>query len=160
MKAQIADLTYIIIVGATSIILGLIIWTALWGNFQSQPLVQNTLFSNTINPIGAQAAVQSNLAISIIDNFSIFAFLMAAVAAIILAVFTESHPAFAIVGIIVFPFEIILSYIFHDVFFAIVENSVFAPTAANLPYVILFFENYPIITGAIFLILIVVTFSK
>ena len=157
-KLQVDGIYLIVILFA--LIIGIVVWAALWGNFVNNPIAQSKLFNKTINPVGATSAAQATKSIDLLANFVIFLFFVAAIAAIVSAIFTESNPAFAIVGIVVFPIEILLTYLFHDIFFAMASNSFLGPTIASFPIIITFMQNFPLIAGVIYLVIIIATFTK
>jgi len=160
MKGQLDSIYYLTI--GTLVIIVMFFMTYVWSTLDTNAIATNTIFNPATNPVGVHAQVQSTQAINILDNFSVFLYVIAALAAIVLALFSESNPIFAVLGIIVYPIEILLSYVFHDIFFAFLEGSVVgsAVNQASFPLVITFMQNLPIICAILYLLIIIAEFAK
>jgi hypothetical protein len=155
MKGQvdIIYLTAFFFVASIVIALTLVIWSDLT---TSGPVEQ--LFNST--PTGHNAQVQATSSLHIFANAIVFIFIFAAIASMIAAAFANSAPAFAILGIIVLPIEIVFSFLFHDFFLTVISNSAFAGIISQIPSIIMGFTYLPVICLVISVIAIIVTFIK
>ena len=130
-----------------------VIWSSLTSSVPFENLMQAT-------HTGQVAQTQATTSINILGNSIVFLFIFSCIATIIAASFIESAPAFAILGIILMPVELLFSFIFHDVFLNLISNSVFAPVVTTLPSLIYGIQYLPLITLIVSFIVIAVTIIK
>jgi hypothetical protein len=109
---------------------------------------------------GQLAVKQANSAINIMNDAVAFLFVFSAIASVIAAAFTTSDSAFAVIGVILMPLEILFAFVFHDAFFAIMSNSLFAGLLVQYPFTLYVFQSLPIIVLILSIISLVVTFVK
>ena len=69
-------------------------------------------------------------------------------------------PIFLIPALIVLPIELLFAFVFHDMFFSIMTNTMFAGIVTSYPLVFTLFQYLPIISFGFSVILIVITFIK
>jgi hypothetical protein len=139
-----------------AVFIGDIIWTQLSGSQAWQ-----TYFgSNIANSQEANVVTNTTGAINILNNAIVIIFIMMALVSVIAAAFTESSPLFALLGVIVLPLEIIFAFIFHDLYFEIIQNSYFAPIAATYPIITTMFQYFPVAAFFLWFLLNLVIFLK
>ena len=153
MKLQ-ADVIYLIIM-LFIVVVALFAVDAIWNGFQTNPVSQQ-LFNAT--PQGRLAEANTTTSINILNNAAVILYIIGALASIIAAAFTESSPVFLVPALVILPIEVLFSFIFHDVFFMVVQNSFFAGIATGFPMILTVFQYLPIISFGFAVILIVVTF--
>ena len=76
----------------------------------------------------------------------------------IAAAFADSSPVFIVPALIILPLEVLFSFILHDAFFQIIQNSTLSGVADGFPLILSFMQDLPIIAFGFAVILIVVTF--
>ena len=89
-----------------------------------------------------------------------FIYIFIALGALVAATQTEANIAFAAFSILLLPVELVLSLGFHDVFFTLIQNSVFAGMATQYPFVLITFQYLPLITLALSFLIMIFTFSR
>lgn len=155
MKGQ-ADIIYLT---AMLFVVVIAVFTVdiIWNGFQS-----NTAYQQIQNatPTGKLAAKNTQTSINIINNAIVIIYLMGALASVILASFADSSPIFLIPALIVLPIELLFAFVFHDMFFSIMTNTMFAGLVTSYPLVFTLFQYLPIISFGFSVILIVITFIK
>lgn len=154
-KSQ-ADILYLIAM-LFVIVIAIFAVDIIFNGFKTNPTSQQ-LFNAT--PQGKLALKNTTTSINYLNNAVVILFFIAAIASIVAATFADSHPIFLVPTFVVLPIEIFFAFIFHDAFFAIVQNSSFAATAATYPTILTLFQYLPIATFVIAIIVIVVTFMK
>ena len=130
-----------------------VVWTSLTSNASFESLMQAT-------PTGQIAQAKTTTSLHIFANALIFIFLFACVASMIAAAFANSSPAFAIVGMIAMPIEIIFAFIFHDTFLTLLSQSMFAPVVTFSPTLVTAFQFLPIISLIVSVVLVIVVFMN
>ena len=130
-------------------------------------IIKNGLFNSSAfqavsnaTATGKLAVKQANSAINILNNAVAFIFVFSAIASIIAAALTTSDSAFAVIGIILMPLEILFAFVFHDAFFAIMSNSFFSGLLTQYPFTLYVFQGLPIIVLILSIISLAVTFVK
>ena len=131
----------------------LIILNPLFAAFKAQPQIAS-------NPSAVAAINKGSTAINILANAMVIVFVIMALASCILSFFVESSPIFLIIIFIILPIEILLAFLFHDIFFAFITNSVVGSVANNIPALIQFFQWLPVICLAFSAINSIITFAK
>ena len=95
--------------------------------------------------------------IPLLDYFIFFTFIALLIGLIISSIYIDTHPALAIIFIIVLVVAIVLAGIFANVYMTVGENSVIASTYSDFRMTTFLMENFPLfilITGAIILIVL------
>jgi hypothetical protein len=133
----------------------LIFQTSLFGN----PQVTNSLNpGHNANVTGVFAGTSGFF--TGINTIAAFLYIFIAIGAVVAAAFTESHPVFAVMGILLLPVELVFSFGFHDAFFSVIANSAFSPLVAQYPFVVTTFTYLPIITLVMAILVLIATFAK
>lgn len=155
MKGQ-ADIIYLT---AMLFVVVIAVFTVdiIWNGFQSNSAYQQI---QNATPTGKLAAKNTQTSINIINNAIVIIYLMGALASVILASFADSSPIFLIPALIVLPIELLFAFVFHDMFFSIMTNTMFAGLVTSYPLVFTLFQYLPIISFGFSVILIVITFIK
>lgn len=155
MKGQ-ADIIYLT---AMLFVVVIAVFTVdiIWNGFQSNSAYQRI---QNATPTGKLAAKNTQTSINIINNAIVIIYLMGALASVILASFADSSPIFLIPAFIVLPIELLFAFVFHDMFFSIMTNTMFAGLVTSYPLVFTLFQYLPIISFGFSVILIVITFIK
>ena len=155
MKGQ-ADIIYLT---ALLFVVVIAVFTVdiIWNGFQS-----NTAYKQLQNatPTGQLAAKNTQAGLNILNNAIVIIYLMGALSSVILAAFADSSPIFLIPALIVLPIELLFAFVFHDMFFSIMTNTMFAGLVNSYPLIFTLFQYLPIISFGFAIILIVVTFIK
>jgi hypothetical protein len=112
------------------------------------------------NPFVANALNNAAGAFTGLNNVLAFMFIFFCIISIAAAALTDSHPVFAVIGIMLMPVEIIIAFGLHDAFFSMISNSAFTPLVTAYPYTVYMFQFLPIIVFAADIIIVIVTFSK
>lgn len=102
---------------------------------------------------GQQA--QSNVA-----NAIVIVFILVCFTDIILAAFLDSSPIFLFFEILTLPVTLLLSFIFHDVFFSIAQNSFLASEFVQYPLIGILFQYLPVISLVMVALIAIITFSR
>lgn len=126
-------------------------------------LTSNSAFTSLTNatPQGHLAVTNTNKSLHIFNNAFVLLFIIAALASIVSAAFTDSSPIFLVPAVVILPLEILFSFVFHDVFFNIIENSAFGTTAAVWgASIITLFSYLPVVSFVLAIIIIIFTFMK
>ncbi len=154
-KAQV-DVIYLVVM-LFAVTVSLLVVDQVWSG-----LTSNSAFISLKNstPQGHLAVKSVNTSLNIFNNAIVLLFVMGAIVAIISAAFTDSSPVFLIPSIVVLPIEILFAFIFHDMFFSILQNSAFGSVAASYPYIVTLFQYLPVVSFVIAIIVIVATFMK
>lgn len=155
LKAQVDIIFLMCIVFAVAIAIGVLLYAfgQLFAGFQANPQVK-------ASPYAYNAFTQSQKGMNVIANSIVIIFIFMALASIILAAFVDSHPIFVILIIIAIPVELLVSFVLHDAFFAIVNTSFIGTTLANYPTILILFQYLPVISLILAGIVAVVTFMK
>ena len=155
MKAQ-ADIIYIITMVfavAISFFVVVLIWHGLTASAPFQQLTNATT--------QGKAAVHSvNTGFGIFADAIVFGMILSFIASLMAAAVSSSSPIFAVLMFIILPVEILFSFIFHDVFFSIMQSSFFSGMITAYPVIFTMFQYLPLITFGFALIIIIVTFGK
>ena len=155
MKAQ-ADMIYwlaIVFAVSVAVVILLYIFTSIFTAFKLQPQIAN-------NPAAVTALNKGQTAINVVANALVIVYVVMAIASCILSFFVDSSPIFLVVIFIVLPIEILIAFIFHDIFFSIMNQSVFAATANGIPVLIQFMQWLPVLCLGFSAISAIVTFAK
>ena len=155
MKGQL-DIIYLMAM-MFAVVIAIAAGTYIFGKLYTS-LDANSQFNTCAQCVYALSQGQS--AQNNVANAIVILFLLAAFASVILAAFVDSHPIFLIVIIIVLPVEILISFIFHDAFFQIANQSFIGTQLANYPTISLLFQYLPVICMVLAIILAIVTFMK
>ena len=155
MKGQ-ADIIYLTAM-LFVVIIAVFTVDIIWSGFQSNSAYQQI---QNATPTGKLAAKSTQTSLNIINNSIVILYLMGAIASIILAAFAASSPIFLIPALIVLPIEVLFAFVFHDMFFAIMTNTMFSGLVVTYPLVFTLFQYLPIISFGFSIILIIVTFLK
>lgn len=155
MKAQV-DIIYLMSL-LFGVLIGVLIWITVWGQFTAS-IPANNLFHNTTQGLAAENSATT--ATDTMANAIVFVYVFANLAALVAAFFANSNPVFAVLGVIVFPIELIFSFIFHDAFFLIMSNSFLSGTLAAFPIIGTFMQGLPFVVGIFAVATIIVTFGK
>lgn len=155
MKAQEDMIYWLAMVFAVSIavIVLLYIFTSIFAAFKLQPAIAN-------NPNAVIALNKGQQSIDVIANALVIVYIIMAVASCILSFFVDSSPIFLVVIFVVLPIELLIAFIFHDIFFDIVNQSIFGATATGIPILIQFFQWLPVLCLGFSSISAIVTFAK
>ena len=155
MRGQVDFIYLLVFFFAVAIVLAIVIviWSSLTSSVPFEALMQAT-------PTGKIAQANATTSINILANALVFIFIFACIASMIAASFANSAPAFAVIGIIAMPIELIFAFIFHDEFLTLVSQSVFAPVVTAAPSLITAFQYLPLISLVVSVLLIVVVFIK
>lgn len=154
-KGQVDIIFLMVEVFAVAIAIGVLLYAfgSLFAGFQANPqIASSALATNAFN--------QSQKGINVIANSIVVIFIFMALASVILAAFVDSHPIFVILIIIALPVELLISFVLHDAFFAIVDTSFLANTFASYPTILVLFEYLPVICLFLAGIIAIVTFMK
>lgn len=140
MRGQINFIFIMVSFFAVAIVLAivLVIWSGLTSNASFESLM-------TATHTGTVAQTNTTTSLDILANGAVFLFIFSCIAAIIAATFVSSSPIYAIVGIIAMPIELLMSFIFHDVFLTLMSQSAFAPVLTAVPPLIYAFEYLPLL---------------
>ena len=155
MKLQI-DIVYLMVLFfAVSIGLGasIYIFTQLFSGLNSNPTFAACTTCTNALAKGAQAQ-------SVIPNLLVLMFLMACVASVILSAFIDSSPVFLIFVVICLPVEILMSFVFHDAWFAIADGSFIGAALTAYPSIALMFEWMPIVALIMAVLIALVTYIR
>jgi len=150
------DIIYLIsffFAAAITIAITIVVWQGL----TSSPAYQSTLNTTQTGHIAIKA---TNTSLGIFANAIVFIFIFACIASLIAAAFASSSPAFAVLGIIAMPIEILFAFIFHDVFLNIISQSIFSNIVTSYPAMIYGFMYLPVITLIASLLFITIVFIK
>ena len=107
-----------------------------------------------------QALTKGAQAQNVIANAVVLIFLLMCFASVILSAFLDSSPIFLIFEIITIPIELLLSFVFHDAFFAIASQSFIGTTLASYPLIALLFEFLPAVVLVMAALIALVTFIR
>lgn len=102
----------------------------------------------------------STSAFQLYINILVAVFFAVAIGSIISAFFVNSHPIFFIAGIFGTLIEIILSVIFHNAYFTLIQNSAFGNVFLQFTILNLFFQYLPEIAFVISIVVLIVTYGK
>ena len=149
-----------ILVSIFSIVAAVFVGDIIWTQLSGSAAWQTYFGSNVQGSQEANVVTNTTAAIGILNNAIVVIFIMMALVSIIAAAFTESSPLFALLGVIVLPLEIIFAFIFHDLYFEIIQNSYFAVPAATYPIVTTMFQYFPVFAFIFWFLLNVVIFLK
>ena len=156
MKGQV-DMIYLIVmtfIVALSLFVVDQVWTGLTSNSAFTSLTNST-------HIGQVAVKNTDTSLHIFNNALVLLFVVAAIASIISAAFTDSSPIFIVPALIILPPEIFFAFVSHDVFFSIIQNSSFGATASVWgASIVSLFTYLPVVSFVIAIVVIVVTFMK
>ena len=155
MKAQ-ADIIYLIII-LFVVVIALFAVDNIWVAFKQNPTYQ--ALSNA-TPTGQLATKNVTTSINIINNAVVILFIVGAIASIIAAAFADSSMVFVVPTLVILPLEILFAFVFHDVFFSMIQNSAFSSIAVSYPYIISLFQYLPIVSFVLAIIIIIMTFMK
>lgn len=128
---------------------------SIWNAFKTNP-TSAQLFNAT--PQGQIAVRSATTGINILNNAVVLLYVIGAIASIIAAAFADSSPVFIVPALIILPLEVLFSFIFHDMFFEVIQNSFLSGVASGFPLILQLFEYLPIISFGFAVVLIVVTF--
>jgi len=117
-----------------------------------QPIYNSTQAGQII--LSKQSQVNTIFANAIVILYFALCF-----AALISAFITESSPFFSILIFFLIPIQLLISFVFHDMFLQLVADSNFAFLANNF-YIQSLFLNLPLITLIISGIILVVVYAK
>jgi hypothetical protein len=151
MKIQV-DILFIM-AAAFTILLSFAVANILWSNLKGTQLYNIT---NQAMPSVIQSTEKS---LNIFNNAIVLIYFAFCLASIILAFFTETSPIFSIFVFLLIPIQLLVSFVFHDLFVALTQDSNFA-FLLNNNLIAGLFLNLPIITFIINLILIIILYSK
>jgi hypothetical protein len=132
---------------------GLYITNSLFSGFTN-----NTVISGCTNCVNALN--RGSQAEAIFPNAIVLIFILLCFASVILAAFLESSPVFLIFEVISIPIELLLSFVFHDAFFNIADQSFIGATLASSPSISLLFQYLPVVVLGMAVVIALVTFSK
>lgn len=157
MKAQ-ADVMFLIVV-ALGVAISFIIIFYIYGQLHTAlaPALNPTNSSNTTV---AHVFAGTGTALSGMGTLLVLVYFAIGIAAIIAAFFVEGMPIFYIVSIFALAIQILVAVIAHNVFFTIVQQQIFASTAAQFPLLLTIFEYYPELTLLISLGIVIALYSK
>ena len=153
MKGQ-ADMIYLLAM-LFIVIIALFAVDSIWNGFRTNPTSQQ-LFNAT--PQGRLAETNATTGINILNNAVILLYVIGAIASVIAAAFADSSPVFIVPALIILPLEVLFSFILHDAFFQIIQNSTLSGVADGFPLILSFMQDLPIIAFGFAVILIIVTF--
>ena len=155
MRAQADIFFWLVTIFAVSIavVILVFIFGALFTQLKAQPQIANNTGAVTALNKGQQA-------INVIANALVIVYIVMALASVILSFFVDSSPVFLIVIFIVLPIEVLVAFIFHDIFFDIVNQTAFGATALGIPVLIVFMQWLPVICLGFAAINAIVTFAK
>ena len=150
MRGQAGFIYLLVMFFVVGIVLAIVImiWSSLTSNASFESLM-------TATHTGTVAQASATTSLNILANAAVFLFIFSCVAAIIASTFIQSSPVFAILGIICLPIELLFSFIFHDVFLALINQSVFAGVITAAPNLILAFQYLPLISLVVSLMIII-----
>ena len=138
MRAQ-ADLLYILVACTILGITGFISLYLLGAIHSNAPQI----FNSTVNPAGAQIYTAGLTGINYFNTLIVVIFIGAVLASGISASFVDTEPVFAFAGIIVLIVILLLTPVFHNLYFSFVQNSAFGGLAPPTD-IVLFFEFLPL----------------
>jgi hypothetical protein len=135
---------------------GILLADVLWNGFTTNA----SFISLTTATAGGPKIVASvNSSMTIFNNAIAIIFLAGCIGSIILAAFTDSSVVFAAITLILLPVEILFSLVWHDAFFTIIQNSMFAGITV-VPTLMVLFTYLPVICLVIASIEILVIYIK
>lgn len=154
MKAQGGDwlLTLVyVVVGGIGIFIALYILGAIHSGAPQ-------IFNASTNPVGAKTYSAGSTAVNYLNTLLILIFVGAILASAISGSQVDTVPAFAFVGIVVLVVSLPVSFIFHNIYFDVIQNSAFGGLLPSTPTVI-FFEYLPLLGLIGFFIIMFFTFG-
>ena len=95
-----------------------------------------------------------------LNNVMTFMFLFFCIVSIAAAAVSESHPVFAVIGIMLMPVDIILSFGLHDAFLTMISGSAFNTLVAQNPMTVTVFTYLPLFVLFADIAIVIVTFGK
>ena len=158
VKGQV-DIIFIMVT-IFSITMAIFVMDIVWNGLSTSPAWQTYFGSNVPNSQEANVVTNTSSAISIINNAIVVLFIMMALVSIVAAAFTESSPLFALLGIIILPVELVFAFIFHDIYFEIIQNSFMGGIANAYPFVTTMFQYFPAAAFVLWFLLTLVIFLK
>lgn len=121
-------------------------------------ITNNTQISQCPNCIAA--INKGSQAQSFIPNAIVLVFILMCFASVILAAFLDSSPVFLVFEFILIPIELLISFVFHDAFFAIANNSFIGTALAASPTIALLFQYMPVLVLFISAVVAIITFIR
>lgn len=116
------------------------------------------IFNQTSNPAGAQTYTNGTNAVNYLQTLLLFVFVGAMLASAISGSQVDTVPAFAFVGIIVLVVGLVTTVVFHNIYFDMIQNSVFggfAPPSTTL----LMFQFYSLLCLIAFFVVMIFTYG-
>jgi hypothetical protein len=155
MKLQTDIFFLMAILFAVAIALGasLYLFNALFAGFNAQPAISSCATCVTALAKGTQS-------MSVFPNALVLIFVMMCVASVILSAFIDSSPVFLVFVVISIPIELLVSFVFHDAFFAIANGSFIGTALASYPMVAFLFQYMPVVVLIMSVIIAIVTFAR
>jgi len=152
MKAQIDILFSTVMIFAIFLVIGLVIYVTTQLSNQLAPIVNTTQAGQTA--LKAQNQINTTFA-----NAIVLIYFALCIATFLSAFITESSPFFAILIFFLIPIQILISFVFHDLFLEFVNISVFSFVTSNF-YVQSLFLYLPSITVVVSVIASVIVYAK
>ncbi len=118
------------------------------------------LFQNTTNPQGQTIYNNGTQAVSTFDSLIVFIFIGIILGMAVSAMFVEAHPAFAFIGIFTLILLLIITAVVHNVYFDIIQSSVFAGGVTPSGATVIFFEYLPLFGAVAWALIMVATYGK
>lgn len=155
MKAQ-ADIVYLL-VECFVVSIAVVMVAFAWVSLSTSPQYTNATAGN---PTAQSITTHANTAIFSIGNAIAIVWIASAIASIIATFFVDTAPVFVVVGMIALPIEALLSFIFHDFFFLMAQNSFLAPIIAAMPMLVNFWVALPVIAIVVAAVNLMLTYGK
>ena len=111
--------------------------------------------TNCVEALTKGAQAQNNVADALV-----VVFILAGFGSIILSAFIDSSPIFLIFVVITIPVELLVSFVFHDVWFAIADSSFIGAALTGVPGLATLFEFLPVIVLVLSVLVAIVTFTR
>ncbi len=123
-------------------------------------MITATIFQNTTNPQGQTIYNNGTQAVSTFDSLIVFIFIGIILGMAVSAMFVEAHPAFAFIGIFTLILLLIITAVVHNVYFDIIQSSVFAGGVTPSGATVIFFEYLPLFGAVAWALIMVATYGK
>lgn len=154
MKGQ-ADLLFILAFALVFGILSFIGLVLLGAIHTNAPM----LFNATTNPQGPSIYTSGQAAVNTMDSLLIFIFIGMVLASAISAFFSEAHAVFSFIGLFILLVLLVLTAVFHNVYFNIIQASAFIGTSPSQD-TFLFFEYLPEMGLGAWFVIMFATYGK
>jgi hypothetical protein len=152
MKAQLDILFSTVMIFAIFLVIGLVIYVFTQVSNELAPIINTTQAGKTA--LKSQQKVNATFA-----NAIVLIYFALCIATFLSAFITESSPFFSILIFFLIPIQILVSFVFHDLFLEFVNVSVFSFVTSNF-YVQSLFLYLPSITLVVSVIALVIIYAK